>query len=42
MDDRVLAIGFVPNRVNVDACFPGVQDGTELSPALVCEAVTDA
>jgi hypothetical protein len=41
-DDRMLAIGFVPNRVNVDTRFTRTQDGPELGPPLVCEPVAGA
>ena len=42
MDDHMLAIGFVPNRVNVDPQVTGFQEGLELSSTLVREPVTDA
>jgi hypothetical protein len=42
MDDHMLAIGFVPNRVNVDTEVTGFHEGLELSSTLVREPVTDA
>ncbi|MBV9275091.1 MAG: hypothetical protein JO333_14430 [Verrucomicrobia bacterium] len=36
-DDRMLAIGFVPNWVNVDTRLTNIQDGPELGLPLVCE-----
>jgi len=38
----MLAIGFVPNRVNVDPQVTGFQESLELSSTLVREPVTDA
>jgi hypothetical protein len=38
----MLAIGFVPNRVNVDAHFARIQDSLELGPTLVGESVAGA
>jgi hypothetical protein len=42
MDDHMLAIGFVPNRVNIDPQVTGFQEGLELGSTLVREPVTDA
>jgi hypothetical protein len=41
-DNRMLSIGFVPNRVNIDACLTSIQDGPELGLPLMCEPVTGA
>jgi hypothetical protein len=38
----MFAIGFVPNRVNVDTQVTGFQESPELSSTLVREAVADA
>jgi hypothetical protein len=38
----MLAIGFVPNRVNVDARLTRIQDSLELGPTLVREPVSGA
>jgi hypothetical protein len=38
----MLAIGFVPNRVNVDAGFTRIQDSLELGPALMRKPVSGA
>jgi hypothetical protein len=42
MDDHMLAIGFVPNRVNIDPQVTGFQESLELGSTLVRKPVTDA
>ena len=39
---RMLAIGFVPNRVNVDTRLTSIQDGPELGLPLVSEPIAGA
>src|SRR5262249_52884958 len=41
-DDRVLAVGLVPDRYHFDACFRREDARAELRLRLVCEPVADA
>ena len=41
-DDRMLAIGFVPNRVNINAGLARLQNRTKLGPPLTGKSVTRA
>jgi hypothetical protein len=42
MDDHMFAIGFIPNRMNINPQVTDFQEGLELSSTLMREPVTDA